>query len=120
MSINPNLSSAILGEVLAAYRDCDILAPRSVAMNERNLHFLASSPVPRDEAIAIMRTAIGRNYNNFHADLLKLLPANAKVTLAREYSVCVYVGGKIRKNPRLEYSEFDYDPKSGMTRIWWD
>lgn len=110
----------VLGQVLSAYRDCDTYAPEEAAMNERNLHFLASDSVSRDEAVEIMRQAIPNNYNAFSADLLKLLPANARVTLAREGSVCVYVSGKIRKNPKLKCNEFDYNPGSRMTRIWWD
>lgn len=104
-----------------AYADCDNSIPSGEAMRLRDLHFRALFPVTRDEAVKIMEKCVG-GYNEFEARLLKKLPEDAQVTLAREGSVCIYVKGKLPESLKeaMKEDEFDYNPSTGETRIWWD
>jgi hypothetical protein len=92
--------------------------PTNDAMSRRNLNWRASAPVTRDEAISIMQETCP-SYNEFEPNLLKKLPANASVTLAREGSVCIYVdkvGAATAKNMKAD----EWHAKDGEVRIWWD
>ena len=88
------------------------------AYKRRKLDWRAVAPVTRDEAIAIMQETCP-SYNKFAPKVLRKLPADAMVTLARESSVCVYVdkvGRATAKNMKAdEFSKGELD-----TRIWWD
>lgn len=88
-------------------------------MGRRNLNWRASAPVTRDEAIAIMQETCP-SYNEFKPSLLRKLPADAMVTLAREGSVCIYVD---KVSPAtagsLKADEFG-GKQGGLCRIWWD
>jgi hypothetical protein len=108
----------VYNEVKEAY--CDINRNRPEDWRDRrNLSFRASEAVDRDTAIDIFRYAI-RGYNEFEPQLLTHLPKKAKITIAREYSVCIYVDGKVSKKiaSKLKCNECDYNGKE--TRIWWD
>jgi len=108
-----------LAEVKRAYADCDESVPNGYDI--RSLMFRASHPVTRDEAIEIMGECVP-SYNEFKPRLLEVLPEKAKITLAREYSVCVYVKGKLPPSLKtaLRADEFFYDPEKSETRVWWD
>lgn len=109
-------------EALEAYADAHP-SDQPNAMTRRKLAWRASAPVSRDEAIAIMQETCP-SYNEFAPSLLKKLPADAKVTLAREGSVCVYVDKTGTATARtLKADEFTHDdnlPVYAETRIWWD
>lgn len=111
-------------EVMQAYEDCNCKNPDQYdyTNGKRNLNFKASVAVPRDEAVRIMGKAIPGGYNEFDANLLKKLPPDSMVTIAREGSVCIYVtpelGDAEALNRSLKCDEFDN--KDGATRIWWD
>ncbi len=96
-----------------------------IAYNEdtRLLDFSAQFPVSRDVAIKIMLEACP-SYNEFVPAFLAKLPADAKVILAREGSVCVYVEGdlthlegKLKADECHYYNEYK---RSNVTRFWWD
>lgn len=107
------MNERVQAEVDKAYSDCW----KPGAFNERNLHFRASEAVTRDEAVKIMRHAVPGGYNAFTADLLWHLPEGCNVTLAREYSVCIYVD-RLVSAAGMDADECDFE--DGMTRIWWD
>lgn len=111
---------AIRKAVLLAYGD----AHPSGNHTARNLDFRASASVSRDEAIAILKEAITNGCNEFEPELLEKLPPDARVTIAREGSVCVYVNGTIPTDSdyrdSLKADELDYYPAKNETRIWWD
>lgn len=151
----------IFKEVYEAYYDCGHLYEitdgkgseefyeiAETTMEVRNLRFRASQAVNRDTAIAIMEKACP-GYNNFEPSLLKFLPDDCEITLAREGSVCIYVrkGRKRLPKKKLMANEYDlmekttfgdqwhspsndptnkYGPKTnyggfeGEVRIWWD
>lgn len=94
-----------------------------IAYNEdtRNLYFHAVSPVDKKTAIKIMEEACP-GYNAFTPDLLKLLPEDCQIILAREGSVCIYVIGDVPNT--VEADECDYIkheyPWDNVTRFWWD
>lgn len=96
-----------------------------IAYNEdtRQLQFQAVSPVSRDVAIEIMREACP-SYNEFQPAFLAKLPADAKVILAREGSVCIYVEGDLtRLKAAMKADECGFEntyPRYNMTRFWWD
>ena len=105
---------------LRAYADCHGNDSFEVTSKLRNLDFRASAAVTRDEAVAIMAKAIEYEYNEFDAELLNQLPDNALVTIARESSVCIYVKGKLAWIRGMKADEWDYDPTTDETRIWYD
>ena len=114
------IATAIARAVRKAYADCVGEPNDPKAMSTRNLNFRASQDVSRDEAIAIMSEAVPDGYNEFHAQLLALLPEDARITIAREGSVCIYVKGDDLVDENLLFDEIHYDPQSNETRIWWD
>jgi hypothetical protein len=129
----------IYKEVAEAYYDCwNTESPWEECEKHRNLDFRASKAVDRDTAIAILEKVVS-SYNDFTPDLLKCLPEDCQITIAREGSVCIYVTGLGEDEvanrwaiPGLECDEWHYHPedyksqitnayaKAGETRIWWD
>lgn len=107
-------------DVANAYADCWMSWEDGSRL--RDLSFRAVAALPRDKAIDALRQAIPGGYNEFRAELLEALPETAEITIAREGSVCIYVKGRLQ--PELERAlrcdEFDYNPKTDETRIWWD
>ncbi len=116
-----NLSSPIAAAIMLAFADCNLTDERE-GYAKRNLAFRAPGPLDPIEAADVMREAVPHGYNEFHADLLALLPADAQVTIAREGSVCIYVSGELSKAlaDTLKADEYDYDPTTGESRLWWD
>ena len=105
----------ILNEVMEAY--CDSRLPWSEAVNRRDLNFRASKSVSVLEAVKIMRKAVP-NHNAFSPDLLTYLPIGARVTIAREGSVCLYVTRALKEIKAMGADEWNTD--GNETRIWWD
>ena len=116
-------------EVINAYSDCNSLAKES-----RQLDFLASRPVSVKEAEEIMALALESGYNVFEPELIGKLPQSAKVWLAREGSVCLYLDMPIDDQTQKELVCDEYDQVDkrmvtnhsmisdmiGKYRIWWD
>lgn len=99
---------------------------------KRNLSWKASRPVSPEEACKIMRIVFGlgkependEGYNDFRPNILNDFPANSKIWLARENSVCVYVYAEgcdcdWFKDPAFMADEYNIDV-DGQIRIWWD
>ena len=126
------IKERVLNETLLAYADAhkSKLTEERI-MQLRNLDFRASKTISRNEAIEIMGKAIDNGYNLFEAKLLKHLPADSRIYLAREGSVCIYVGGNLdsRLQKKMKVDEFNYTHSDGrvgkysipgFTRLWWD
>ncbi len=112
--------ATVRAEALEAYAD-STPHDQPNAMTRRNLSWRAPGPVTRDEAIMIMLETCP-SYNLFTPSLLKKLPAEAMVTLAREGSVCVYVdktGTATVRTLKADEWHPNYQ-QDGLTRIWWD
>jgi hypothetical protein len=120
-------------ETLIAYCDSDgeydYSRDRSKTGQQRNLNFRSSVTVSPHEAATIMEKALapGGGYNDFTPQLLRLLPPQARVRLARESSVCVYVesksNGVAELHRKMKADEFDlWESHNGtyVYRIWWD
>ena len=106
------------------------------AYNEEtfNLEFRASEPVNKYDAVKIMAKALGckpdeDGYNDFRPELLNRLPEDARVWLAREYSVCVYFYTETELpesfQDTMRADEFGLtDSGDGVLvpeyRLWWD
>lgn len=103
---------------MLAYADCN-LADENEGYRMRNLNFRAEGAVSKSKAIEIARKAMPHGYNEFNANLIDRLPDDAEIIFAREGSVCLYVKGKLRKVD-LKEDEFDFNPDTNETRIWWD
>jgi len=100
-----------------AYADCWL--PWDEGSQRRNLDFRATSAVSRDEARRILHAAIPGGYNEFEADLVLKLPSGAKITIAREGSVCLYIqNASFSQCSRLEADEIHNE--NGEIRLWWD
>lgn len=111
-------------EVKNAYADCTMNL--HAGMKLRSLMFKALTYVSRDDAIKALDDA-GVYYNQFNPKLLMKFPDNIIVKLAREYSVCLYIGFP-EGEPPLEGSavkadEFDHcgdEDGYSIYRYWWD
>ena len=118
MKINQKfVNEAVRRSVLIAYN-----------VDTRQLDFRAVSPVSIDVAVKIMAEALGCSenewgYNSFKPNMLRKLPKDSQVILAREGSVCVYVNGNIKEN-KVNANEHGYIesryPLRDVTRFWWD
>ena len=111
---------------------CDVMMLNNITSNEayelRNLHFRATKTVTRWEAIEIL-TAYVPEYSdgdNWEPKQLLALPEDAQITIAREYSVCIYVKGNItfcksaaKMIEQLKCNENDYNPETNETRLCW-
>lgn len=118
-----SLIEPVRQRILKVYCDCrDFGTDWELVRKQRELDFKSDQSVTRDEAIAIIKEAIPVDYNLFEASLLKKLPKESKVWIAREGSVCIYVEGcmlaTLQRSMRAD--EFSYDEKTNQTRIWWD
>jgi len=115
------MKTTVEQEVRRAYSDCTN-SNFEEAVKTRNLDFKASEPVSRTEASRIMGLAIPNGYNEFTTANLRHLPADSMIQIAREGSVCIYVAGKLdgKIATALNCDEFDYEPTTNQTRIWWD
>lgn len=115
-----SIAQLVLAETLLAYADASGKHSDADGYRLRNLNFRASAAVSRDEAIAIMREACP-SYNEFKPSILRGLPPDARVTLAREGSVCVYVAGALYfKTSDFKADESGYNADTGESRLWWD
>jgi hypothetical protein len=98
---------------------------------DRNLHFKAPRTVSVTRAAEIMRQAVPDSYNEFTADLIDKIGTvapKARVTLAREMSVCLYLKDSkeslqkvmdLHDENALRADECDLEP-DGTLRLWWD
>lgn len=111
-------NTAVDDEVKMAYADCHMGWEKGSKL--RNLDFRASNPVSVEEAISIMTKWVP-GYNGFYPQLLKYLPKNAKVTIAREGSVCIYVtGAKVTQKIATKMDADEFDSQGQSYRLWWD
>jgi hypothetical protein len=123
-------------EVAEAYADCWDYNPGSRVFDpdawqrvaaRRNLAYLATRWLPRDEAQWVMEQWV-KDYNNFTPDLIARFPEEAEIRIARESSVCLYVKlpwGCKKKLPtakRVMADERDevFSVGSLCVRYWWD
>jgi hypothetical protein len=74
----------------------------------------------KKDAMNIMKQALPNGYNEFKAELIDKLPADSKIQIAREYSVCLYV----KTNTKLSKASLKADELdnigNGVYRVWWD
>ena len=109
---------------MGAYADC-WMKNFDYDRNNRNLSFIASESVPRDEAVRIMNLAIPNSYNGFKGDILLYLPRECSIILAREGSVCVYVKtDNLTFEDALMIGQLNADEvdlrDDNLLRLWWD
>ncbi len=114
------IPTTVEAEVMEAYCDAHGNTPFEQTLSRGNLNFKASAPVTRDEAVRIMGKAIDDSYNEFTADLLKLLPENCSVVIAREGSPCIYVTPPILTPVKEMLADEWTQQPDGSTRIWFD
>jgi hypothetical protein len=117
--------------ILKAYSDCNDIA----AGEERQLNFFCPYAFNLAEAKTILHKALPEGYNRFEAEtaiaeLDAAFGKDAKVFIAREGSVCIYVkpanvvwigsGRPADLTKVLNADEVSFQPELGMFRIWWD
>jgi len=74
----------------------------------------------KTDAMNIMKQALPDGYNDFTPQLIDKLPADAKIQIAREGSVCLYVKTTTKlSKASLKADELD-QVEPGLYRIWWD
>ena len=117
------MNKKLLQEIKNAYADCWMT--NSVrAHKTRKLDFRASSSVSRDEAFAIMKEVLrGHGYNAFNHSLIMNFPEDAKIFIAREGSVCLYIQANFPTSmERVLADEMDTVTIDGVEweRYWWD
>ena len=111
------VNKVVLQEVKQAYADC-WMKRQQMGMKTRNLNFIASEFVSVEEAEKIMEKCIVY-YNNFEPKLLKLLPKNSTVKIAREGSVALYVTCNKKPVKKMKFDECR-QVSTGYWRLWWD
>jgi hypothetical protein len=105
-------------EVMDAYADAHMGYGKG--MDLRNLNFKASHPVTPLEAFFIFNKWCP-NYNGFGCEVIKLLPEDSKVTIAREGSVCIYVSrAKLTARMASKMKADEFTNENGTYRLWWD
>lgn len=126
----------VSAQVAEAYADCwdykpapgVFLGPEWEKVSaRRNLEFLATRYLPRDEAQWVLEQWV-KGYNEFTPSLLSRLPDDAQVRIAREGSPCIYVRvpygskSKLPTAKRMAADERDEQllQSSRVVRYWWD
>jgi hypothetical protein len=85
-----------------------------------NMMWKDTTMFSKKDAMNIMKQALPDGYNEFTAELIDKLPADAKIQLGREYSVCLYVKTNTKPSKAsLKADELD-EVEPGLYRIWWD
>lgn len=72
------------------------------------------------DAMAIMKQALPGGYNEFKAELIDKLPSDAKIQIAREGSVCLYVKTSTKPSRLSLKADELMEVEPGTYRIWWD
>lgn len=72
------------------------------------------------QAKNIMSQALPDGYNDFKPSLIDKLPSDAKIQIAREGSVCLYVTTKTKLDRQSLKADELTTVSSGIYRIWWD
>ena len=120
-------------QVKEAYADCWDLHPWPTGpyinpdwervARLRNLEFLATRYLPRDDAQAVLEQWV-KQYNGFKPSLLSRLPEDCEVRIAREGSVCLYVKSKAKLPTAKRMAADERDEmmlqSSRVIRYWWD
>ncbi len=115
----PSVLAKVRKEVMKAYADANMRGEKGYEL--RSLQFKASAPLSVKDAKQVLSEAIPEGYNEFDAYLLDLLPPDAQVVIAREYSVALYVyyAGKLPSGQVMKADERHEEP-DGSVRYWWD
>ena len=123
--------ATVSAEVAEAYADCWDYYPERDGWPagwdrveaRRNLDFLATKWLPRDEAKWVMQQWV-KGYNAFDPSLLDHLPAKAKVRIARAGSVAIYVrdAQRLPSASKMQADERHECDLLGVqcVRYWWD
>ena len=120
---------AVKEEVKLAYADCNGNRKCDSGYDKRNLNYFCQTAVSPSEAVKIMKAALAEfkseeySYNDFRVKALNDFPKDAKIHIARESSVCVYVEDNV--NVFIKYAdEFSVNNTKGdfknLSRYWWD
>jgi hypothetical protein len=117
--------ATVSNEVGKAYADC--WERRHVSDQDRNLEFLATRWLRRDDAKWVMEQWVN-GYNEFSPDVIDKFPEEAQIRIAREGSVCLYVKlpyGCSKKLPSAKRVSADERGEtvllsSPCVRYWWD
>ena len=127
--LNEKEFNRVKEEVKLAYADCNGNKSYDETCNERNLKYFCETAVTPAEAEKIMKSALsdfvsdGYAYNEFRAKHLNNFPKEAKIHLARESSVCIYVEDNINIFMKSA-DEFHKNETKGnfdhLARYWWD
>ena len=128
--------ATVSNEVAEAYADCwdyhtapgeMFGAAWGIVAQRRNLDFLASRWLPRDDAKWVLEQWV-KGHNEFAPEVIDKFPEEAEIRIAREGSVCLYVKlpyGSKKKLPcakRVAADECDEVLllSSPCVRYWWD
>jgi hypothetical protein len=86
----------------------------------RSLDYRSRAQLTVMEAAALMAEAVPDGYNEFQAAVILELPDTARVEIAREGSVCLYVwNAGLAACRKLEADEC-HKQDDGSIRCWWD
>jgi hypothetical protein len=99
---------------------------REVKIAYSDNNFRASQSVSRDAAIEILQD-LNIRINDFNPKVLKFLPEDCRITIAREGSVCLYVTGMelprkriLRDKLQMKLKADEMDRRGDEIRLWWD
>ena len=74
----------------------------------------------KKQAMDIMKQALPSGYNEFRPEIIDKLPADAKIQIAREGSVCLYVKTSTKPSRVSLRADELNEVEPGIYRIWWD
>lgn len=85
-----------------------------------NIEWKNTAMFSKKDAMNIMKQALPDGYNDFKAELIDKLPADAKIQIAREGSVCLYVKTTTKLSKASLKADELHQVEPGLYRIWWD
>lgn len=88
--------------------------------NGANTRWKDTTLLNKKQALDILTQALPNGYNEFKPQIIDKLPADSKIQIAREGSVCLYVTTSTKPNRiSLKADELD-EVQPSVYRIWWD
>lgn len=90
------------------------------AYNSSDTRWKDTTSFNKRQAMDIMKQALPSGYNEFRPEIIDKLPADAKIQIAREGSVCLYVTTSSKPSRVSLKADELHEVQPGVYRIWWD
>ena len=118
-NLSANEKSCLFAYADSALIDFDFDETKKI----RNLDFKCSEPMSGDRYKLVMNLCVPDAYNEFDSDKIDMIVKyyeSAKYYIAREGSVCVYIGSCKQLPPDGAFYADEISIEGKQQRIWWD